>query len=271
MYNPFVENKPQHRKTESVGWLRKLTTKPIAEVSDKLVERFPHLHPDTVTIAGILTVLAGSGLVATGNPEAGTAVITLGSAGDFLDGGIARARTRAGIPNGRYGHVLDAVSDRFEELAMATARAVVANQRHDKFGTHAALFAAATNSLPSIFKAIAESQGKVVFENGRDPLEFMGTRVGRFVTGVLGIASPETNVSPLPDTNIPLQNATDALTVISNLYTSTLRLKTVLFDPKSETITAEKIQKAKERLTPLIAVGVLSLAVAVGGEIILQK
>jgi CDP-diacylglycerol--glycerol-3-phosphate 3-phosphatidyltransferase len=76
--------------------------------------------PQTVTYAGTAVAIAGGWLVAEGYLFWGTVVFLLGSAFDFLDGGLARLQGRVS----RRGAFLDSCLDRFGEAAYLTGVAI---------------------------------------------------------------------------------------------------------------------------------------------------
>ena len=70
--------------------------------------------PNQLTVAGMLVVFVGAGLVATGHLLPAGIVLAVGACFDILDGALARA-TRRSHP---YGAFLDSTTDRFAEAAV---------------------------------------------------------------------------------------------------------------------------------------------------------
>jgi CDP-diacylglycerol--glycerol-3-phosphate 3-phosphatidyltransferase len=72
---------------------------------------------NAVTVAGFLVTIAGTALLASGQPGAALAVLLLGTLSDTLDGQIARL---AGGGT-RFGAFLDSTLDRLSDAALAVA------------------------------------------------------------------------------------------------------------------------------------------------------
>ena len=70
--------------------------------------------PNQLTVAGMLVVFVGAGLVATGHLLPAGIVLAVGACFDILDGALARA-TRRSHP---FGAFLDSTTDRFAEAAV---------------------------------------------------------------------------------------------------------------------------------------------------------
>ncbi|GAB4519880.1 MAG: CDP-alcohol phosphatidyltransferase family protein [Anaerolineae bacterium] len=69
------------------------------------------LHPDTITIAGLIVVMIASVVIAAGNLQWGGLILLLGLPLDALDGAVARAMQRTG----QFGAVLDSTLDRYAD------------------------------------------------------------------------------------------------------------------------------------------------------------
>jgi CDP-diacylglycerol--glycerol-3-phosphate 3-phosphatidyltransferase len=69
------------------------------------------VHPDAVTIVGLLMVFGAACLIATGNLQIGGLVLILALPLDAVDGALARARERTG----QFGAVLDSSLDRYAD------------------------------------------------------------------------------------------------------------------------------------------------------------
>ena len=69
------------------------------------------IHPDTITLVGLIFVAAAAVLIAQGQHQAGALVLLLGLPLDALDGAVARAMQR----QNPFGGVLDSVLDRYAD------------------------------------------------------------------------------------------------------------------------------------------------------------
>lgn len=69
------------------------------------------IHPDTITIAGLVMVAIASVFIAQGEFIAGGIILLLGLPFDALDGAVARAMQRTD----KFGAVLDSVLDRYAD------------------------------------------------------------------------------------------------------------------------------------------------------------
>lgn len=137
------------------------------------------IGPNTVTVVGLLVVLAGAALIATGSLLAGAIVLAVGAAFDGVDGGLARARGGGTA----FGAFLDSTLDRIGEavayLAIMAYYLVAASQP-----TLPVLLAAGALSgsfLVSYSRARAEAGGFTA-SNGLAP------RTERLIILVLGLA-----------------------------------------------------------------------------------
>ncbi|MEP7286627.1 MAG: CDP-alcohol phosphatidyltransferase family protein, partial [Chloroflexota bacterium] len=77
------------------------------------------LHPDTITVLGLVVVMVGAWLAARGDFLASGIVLILGMPLDVLDGAIARAMNR----QNRFGALLDSTLDRYADGFMFFALA----------------------------------------------------------------------------------------------------------------------------------------------------
>ncbi len=75
------------------------------------------LHPDTITIAGLLLVAVASVLLALGQFTAAGVVLLIGLPLDALDGAVARAMQRSD----RFGALLDSTLDRYADAFIFAA------------------------------------------------------------------------------------------------------------------------------------------------------
>jgi CDP-diacylglycerol--glycerol-3-phosphate 3-phosphatidyltransferase len=69
------------------------------------------IHPDTITIIGLIVVAVASVFIAIGQTQLGGVILLLGLPFDALDGAVARAMQRTG----KFGAVLDSVLDRYAD------------------------------------------------------------------------------------------------------------------------------------------------------------
>ena len=97
------------------GRLAKTTRVSIAPLARRL--HALGVSANAVTVAGFLVTVAGSALLAVGQPGAALVVLLLGTLSDTLDGQIARV---AGGGT-RFGAFLDSTLDRLSDAALATA------------------------------------------------------------------------------------------------------------------------------------------------------
>jgi len=70
-----------------------------------------HIHPDFITLLGLVFVLAASVFIARGQLQLGGLILLLGLPLDALDGAVARAMGRTG----KFGGVLDSTLDRYAD------------------------------------------------------------------------------------------------------------------------------------------------------------
>jgi len=108
---------------------------------------------DAMTIVGMLTVLVGAGLIASGERQTGAVVVAFGAVLDALDGGVARARGTSGP----FGAFLDSVTDRIADVAVFGAVAWLV--RDDALLFAVALVALGAAQVTSYMRAKAESLG----------------------------------------------------------------------------------------------------------------
>jgi CDP-diacylglycerol--glycerol-3-phosphate 3-phosphatidyltransferase len=70
-----------------------------------------HIHPDFITLLGLVFVLVAAVFIARGQLQLGGLILLLGLPLDALDGAVARAMGRAG----KFGSVLDSTLDRYAD------------------------------------------------------------------------------------------------------------------------------------------------------------
>jgi len=111
---------------------------------------------NAVTVVGFLMTVAGSALLATGQPGAALLVLLLGTLSDTLDGQIARA---AGGGT-RFGAFLDSTLDRLSDAALAIAAVYLGTTAAGAFSFWGGLLLLVASFLVSYIRAKAESLGQ---------------------------------------------------------------------------------------------------------------
>ena len=69
------------------------------------------VHPDALTVLGLMITMIGAGLIAMGEFRWALLVLLIGLPADFLDGAVARAIQRTG----NFGAILDSTLDRYAD------------------------------------------------------------------------------------------------------------------------------------------------------------
>ena len=128
------------------GWFRWLI-EPLAKLFNRL-----GIHPNLMTLLGLLGTVFGSALVANGWLTWGGLVILVTVPIDALDGTMARLRGEASD----WGAFVDSVSDRYSELAIYFGLLVYYLYRQDQLACALVFIAAAGTVLVSYTKARAE-------------------------------------------------------------------------------------------------------------------
>ncbi|HLE74212.1 MAG TPA: CDP-alcohol phosphatidyltransferase family protein [Anaerolineales bacterium] len=113
------------------------------------------VHPNQLTLAGVLGSLAAAMLVSQGLFSWGGLVILLTGPVDALDGALARRRGEAQD----FGAFVDSVTDRYSELAVYAGLLWAAQARSDLALLMAVYFAAFGSALVSYVRARAQSLG----------------------------------------------------------------------------------------------------------------
>ena len=113
------------------------------------------VHPNQLTLAGVLGSLAAAMLVSQGLFNWGGLVILLTGPVDALDGALARRRGEAQD----FGAFVDSVTDRYSELAVYAGLLWAAQARSDLALLMAVYFAAFGSALVSYVRARAQSLG----------------------------------------------------------------------------------------------------------------
>lgn len=143
-------------KKESMSlekWLR-ITFKDILDRAGGTVNKWG-IHPNTVTILGLVGNTIGAALLATGNITLGGILVLFMGPIDALDGAMARLR---GEPT-KFGAFVDSVTDRYSELVIFAGLIIHFLIIHDGLACGVVYFAAAGSVLVSYVKARAESLG----------------------------------------------------------------------------------------------------------------
>ncbi len=78
------------------------------------------IHPDVITIVGLLVVIVAAIPIAQGQHPLGALILALGLPLDALDGAVARAMQR----QGKFGAVLDSTLDRYADGVIFSALAL---------------------------------------------------------------------------------------------------------------------------------------------------
>jgi len=111
------------------------------------------VHPNTVSLFGLLGTLVGAYLVAVGQIRWGGVLILLMAPVDAIDGSMARQR---GVKS-RFGGFVDSVTDRYSELAVYFGFLVYYTGIGDRTMSLVVFLAAAGSLLVSYIRARAES------------------------------------------------------------------------------------------------------------------
>ncbi len=244
--------------------IRKVTAETINTITRKLHESLPGLTANDITILGVAGTAIGSTIAAIrrGDHSArdnrltavSLATTVASQLGDAFDGPMARLRIRKGGTPDPNGPFIDVASDRTGELLSALSRSISAEKRHDTIGTIAALAAATTSPWPSTARALAETKGVAVPENGKGIIGLAGTRLGRAFLAILGMEFPEIH-------GVPVQVIADVLSATANAITTAQRLKAIKSTPA--TLSPEIQNDAKKRLKLLVVIGAVSATAAV--------
>ncbi len=137
----------------------------------------------------------------------GNILIALGVSCDVLDGSLARRKPDR---NKTLGVIIDNVNDRLQEIFLAGIRIFWNENKFVKLSSQMVLL---TSTLPSLLRAINEATGRIVPESGQNPLEFLGTRAGRFFLSMIALNFPK------------IQPYIDSLITFTNLFTTFSRAK----------------------------------------------
>ncbi len=113
------------------------------------------IHPNTMTLLGLIGNTLGAILLAQGRLFEGGALVLFSGAFDALDGTMARLR---GHPT-RWGGFVDSVTDRYSELVILFGLLMYYADRGDRVGVFLVYLAAAGSVLVSYVRARAASLG----------------------------------------------------------------------------------------------------------------
>lgn len=111
------------------------------------------IHPNTITILGLVGNFIGAALLALGHITAGGIVVLICGPLDALDGAMARLR---GDSN-KFGAFVDSVTDRYSELIILGGLLVFFLLKNDVLNSGMVFLAAAGSVLVSYVKARAEA------------------------------------------------------------------------------------------------------------------
>jgi len=89
--------------------LRRLTAGKMSQIGNALYKA--GLHPDVITVFGLILVAIASLLIRKGEFQAGGIILLVALPFDALDGAVARAMQR----QGRFGEMLDSLLDRYAD------------------------------------------------------------------------------------------------------------------------------------------------------------
>jgi CDP-diacylglycerol--glycerol-3-phosphate 3-phosphatidyltransferase len=168
------DDKPKSRIHSIDGWFR-ATFKGFLDAVGGFFNKIG-LHPNTMTIIGLLGTLGGAVLLGFGHFTIGGLVILISGIFDALDGTMARLRNE---PT-RFGAFVDSVSDRYSDLGILAGLMAWFIQQEDWLTCGLIYLAALGTVMVSYVKARAESLGYTAKVG-------MLTRVERFLVIVPGL------------------------------------------------------------------------------------
>lgn len=113
------------------------------------------IHPDVITVVGLLVVVLAAIPIAQGQHPLGALILLLGLPLDALDGAVARAMGR----QDRFGAVLDSTLDRYADGIIFSALALYFAQRDEFLGMLLALAALNGTFVVSYVRARAGEAG----------------------------------------------------------------------------------------------------------------
>lgn len=113
------------------------------------------IHPDTITIVGLVVVALGAACIAMGSPPLGGIILLISLPLDALDGATARAMKRTG----QFGAVLDSTLDRYADGFIFGGLALYFVGLNDRVGTLLALASLVGSFVVSYVRARAGEAG----------------------------------------------------------------------------------------------------------------
>lgn len=142
------------KKPKSVEEFLRIQFKSLLDSIGIRLHRFG-LHPNTVTIFGLVGNFVGAYFLATGHIFIGGIIVLLMGPIDALDGALARIRN----DNSKFGAFVDSVTDRYSELIILGGLLIFYLRQADWVACSAVYLAAAGSILVSYVKARAEALG----------------------------------------------------------------------------------------------------------------
>lgn len=253
--------------------LREVFKSPMTATARGIHKAFPTITPNHISGIGLGLSLAGTEIAKRAHTKRtkalATVVLTAGALLDGVDGklkdiitaeneanGITPEPSKTDGPVSRFfadGMKVDVTADRAAEGYMAGGRIAMAATRGNIVDAAAALTVGVTNTLPSKARADAEANGKVVQEATLG-WSFLGNRVTRATTGIIGLIIPEIH-------GVKVQRTLDVATALSNGMSARERWQAAhdTSVPVDEKMTQELRDKAASRskLLSKVAAGVL--------------
>jgi len=245
--------------------LRKISNRFTDPIAEKIHRQIPKLTPDHLTavgLAGAITSLTLNYYAQKNNsPRLGRVALGLfitSSSLDLLDGALAREiKNKDGYHDSQRGGIIDSVSDRLAETVAAGLRNLHAKDTYQPLGIITAGLVGISNLFPSLFRAIAESAGKFVPHAGKNPLDFLGTRPGRFGATIFSNFFPKVK-------NKNIQPVVDSVTSLANIATAVQRLKIYKDKNIKPSLSEDEIFAAEKRKKALLATSIFgSTALAI--------
>jgi CDP-diacylglycerol--glycerol-3-phosphate 3-phosphatidyltransferase len=142
------------KKPKSIEEFLRITFKSVLDSIGALLHKLG-IHPNTVTIIGLVGNFIGAYFLATGNILVGGILVLVMGPIDALDGALARIRKEPG----KFGAFVDSVTDRYSELIILGGLLIYFLRLGDATSCAAVYLAAAGSVLVSYVKARAESLG----------------------------------------------------------------------------------------------------------------
>jgi CDP-diacylglycerol---glycerol-3-phosphate 3-phosphatidyltransferase len=145
-----LAKKPKPTFTDTLRVRFKGIIEPIAGFLNRL-----GLHPNTVTLLGLMGTVVGAVFLAMGQITVGGIILLIFAPIDALDGTMARLR---GEPS-EFGGFVDSVTDRYAELVTFGGLVFYFMQNNNYLGVSLSYLAAAGSVLVSYIRARAQSVG----------------------------------------------------------------------------------------------------------------